>query len=402
MYERMGLTPIINAAGTLTRLGGTVMLPEARDAMAEAANALVPIDELQALASQAIAQACGSEAGYVTSGASAALTLAAAACMVGLDIVKMDQLPNCPGAKNEIIICRPHRNSYDHAFRAAGAAFVEVGMSDRQVGAGVRETEPWEIEAAISEKTAAIAYTASPNSCPALSEVTGVARRHGVPVIVDAAGQLPPPANLRRYISEGADLVAFSGGKAIRGPQGTGFLAGRRDLIASVALQQLDMDVSFDSWAPPSSLIPKDALRGVPRHGLGRGFKVAKEQIVGFIVALGMFTEERVIHDYERWVGLLEALQQDLAGCPGLKTRLLLPHEPYGFPRLEVEVTERVPGKNSRALASSLRAGSPPIYVGEGKVMDGSILIHPVNLDDQSVAVITERLTSWRHTTEIR
>jgi L-seryl-tRNA(Ser) seleniumtransferase len=189
--------------------------------------------------------------------------------------------------------------------------------------------------------------------------------------------------------------VAFSGGKAIRGPQGTGFLAGRRDLIASVALQHLDMDVSFDSWNPPASLVPKEALRAVPRHGIGRGFKVAKEQIVGLIVALQMFTEERVRRDYERWVGLLEMLRTGLAGCPGLKARVLLPQEQYGFPCLEVEVVDCSPTRNARALADSLRSGSPPIHVAEGRLADGSILIHPVNLDEQSVAVIAERLTSW-------
>src|SRR4051794_21891230 len=172
-----------------------MMLSEARDAMSEAADALVPIDQLQAAASRLIAEACGSESGYVTSGAAAGLTLATAACMVGLDIAKMDRLPSVAGGKDEVIICRPHRNSYDHAYRAAGATLVEVGMSDRYTGVGVRETEVWEIDAAIGERTAAIAYTASAYSYPALSAVAALAKKRGVPVIVDAAGQLPPPSN---------------------------------------------------------------------------------------------------------------------------------------------------------------------------------------------------------------
>lgn len=392
IYEKLGISPVINAAGTLTRLGGTVMLPEVQDAMAEAAKALVPIDELQAAASKIIADACGSEAGYVTSGASAGLTLATAACMVGLDIAKMERLPSAHGGRNEVIICRPHRNSYDHAFRAAGAMLVEVGSSDRYSGVGVRETELWEIDAAITERTAAIAYTASPNAYPSLGAISGLARERGVPVIVDAAGQLPPPSNLKRFIAEGADLVSYSGGKALRGPQGTGILAGRRDLIASVALQQLDMDVTFELWTPPARLIPKEKLVGAPRHGVGRGYKVAKEQIVGLIVALQLFTEERARQDYDRWVTLLRTIEAGLEHSNSVKPSFLAPRYELGFPLLEIQVNERELGFTAYDLAARLKNGTPPIHVGERKVMDGAILIHPANLGESSAAVVLERL----------
>ncbi|MFI5013257.1 MAG: aminotransferase class V-fold PLP-dependent enzyme [Hyphomicrobiales bacterium] len=392
IYEQLGLTTIVNAAGTLTRLGGTLVTPEVRDAMSDAAKAMVPIDELQSVASKVIAEACGSEAGYVTSGASAGLTLATAACMVGLDIARMDQLPFLVGGKNEVIICRPHRNSYDHAYRAAGARLVEVGMSDRHTGAGVRETEIWEIEAAIGERTAAIAYTAGAGSFPALKDVSALARKHAVPVIVDAAGQLPPPSNLKHFIAEGADLVSFSGGKAIRGPQGTGILAGRRDLIASVALQQLDMDVTFALWTPPANLIPKEKLAGAPRHGLGRGYKVAKEQIVGLIVALQLFTEERARKDHERWAGLLRTIEQALKPYRKARAIFVPPRHELGFPVLEIQIDERELGLTAYELAARLKAGKPPIHVGEGKVMDGCLLIHPANLDDAAAAVLIERL----------
>lgn len=392
IYEKFGVSPIINAAGTLTRLGGSVMLPEVRDAMSEAAIALVPIDQLQAVATQVIAEACGSEAGYVTSGAAAGLTLATAACMVGLDIVKMDRLPATDGVKNEVIICRPHRNSYDHAYRAAGATLVEVGMSDRSTGVGVRETEIWEIEAAITERTAAIAYTASAYSYPALDAVCAMARRRGIPVIVDAAGQLPPPSNLKRFIAQGADLVSFSGGKAIRGPQGTGVLAGRRDLIASVALQQLDMDVTFELWTPPANLIPKDKLIGAPRHGVGRGYKVSKEQIVGLLVALPLFTEARVRRDFDGWMTILNALADGLKGRDGLRCTHLPPRFELGFPLLEIHVDEQRAGKDAYAVAGLLKDGRPPIYVGERKLMEGSLLVHPFNLDEGMAPVLVERL----------
>lgn len=394
IYRKLGVSPIINAAGALTRLGGTLMLPEVESAMSEAAKAMAPIEQLQAAASAAIATACGSEAGYVVSGAAAGLTLAAAACMVGIDVVKMGELPFAENVPDEIIICRSHRNSYDHAFRAAGAKLTEVGVSDRHAGAGVREVEPWEIEAAISEKTAAIAYTAGADAQPPLSAVSAVAKLHNVPVIVDAAAQLPPPENLRRFISEGADLVAFSGGKALRGPQGTGILAGRKDLIASVALQHLDMDVTFSLWHPPETLIPKKMLKGAPRHGLGRGFKVSKEQIIGAVVALEHFTEERCRSDWKNWKTLLSRIEDGIKHCKNIKIFNRMPRVRLGYPLLEIQVDEKALGKSAEAIVETLRSGNPPIYVGEMKLMEGVVLIHPANLDAESADLIIERLNS--------
>jgi L-seryl-tRNA(Ser) seleniumtransferase len=265
-------------------------------------------------------------------------------------------------------------------------------MSDRSTGAGVRETEIWEIEAAITDRTAAIAYTAGPSSCPPLKAVCALAKGRAVPVIVDAAPQLPPPSNLKRFIAEGADIVAFSGGKAIRGPQGTGIIAGRHDLIASVALQQLDMDVTFELWTPPADLIPKDKLVGAPRHGVGRGYKVAKEQIVGLIVALQLVTEERAKKDYERWIGLLGIVERGLKQCAKVKTLFLAPRQELGFPLLELQLNEQALGWTAYDLVARLRHGKPPIYVGERKLTEGAILINPVNLDETSTAVLLERL----------
>src|SRR5438552_331449 len=136
---------------------------------------------------------------------------------------------------------------------------------------------------------AAVAFPASPESQPPLEDVAAACRRHHVPLIVDAAAQLPPASNLRRFVDAGADLVAFSGGKGLRGPQSTGILAGRRDLIMSVALQHLDLDEHWATWNPPANLIDRDRLPGFPRHGIGRGFKVAREEIVALLVALRWF-----------------------------------------------------------------------------------------------------------------
>lgn len=292
IYERYGVRPLINAAGTKTRLGGGSMAPEVLEAMREAAVASVDMAHLQAAASRVIARITGAEAGYVTSGAAAALTLGAAACMTGTDPVKIDRLPHTDGMPNEIVIFRLHRNSYDHAWRAAGARLVEVGVDDRVARSGVRSVEPWEIEAAIGERTVAVAYVAGAAAAPPLAAFVRVAHAHDLPVLVDAAGELPPKENLRAFIDEGADLVAFSGGKAIGGPQASGVLCGRKDLIRSVLLNHLDMDMDLSLWDPPEDLLPRSLLEALPRHGIGRGFKVGKEEIVGLLVALERFADD--------------------------------------------------------------------------------------------------------------
>src|SRR5439155_27252918 len=166
VYEELGVRPLINAAGTQTRYGGVPLPQEVVQAMAEAATACVRMEDLQEAAGRVIAEAPGAEAGYVTAGAAAGLTLAAAACLAGLDPARMDRLPDTSGLPNEIVVCREQRNGYDHALRAAGARLVEVGMNEQVAGAGVRRTESWEIEAALSEQTVAVAYFATPDSQP--------------------------------------------------------------------------------------------------------------------------------------------------------------------------------------------------------------------------------------------
>ncbi|MCA9102163.1 MAG: aminotransferase class V-fold PLP-dependent enzyme, partial [Planctomycetales bacterium] len=278
LFDRMR---VINAAGPVSRLGGAPVAAEVAEAMAAAASACIPIDRLQAAASEVISSATGAEAGMVTTGASAGLTLAAAACICGGDFALMDRLPDTAGLANEIVVARSHRNGYDHAYRAAGARLVEVGVAER-----TRDPQTWEIAAAIGPETVAVAFADGFSPLP-LEAVVDVASRHNVPVIVDAAAALPPKRNLRRFIDAGAALVTFSGGKALGGPAGSGILCGRRDLIASAALQSLDMDDSAEVWQPPAELFVADLFRdGVPNHGIGRGMKVGKEQIVGLLTAL--------------------------------------------------------------------------------------------------------------------
>ena len=390
IYERLGVTKRINGAGLLTRLGGSLMPPEVLAAMAEAAGSFVDLAELQARASEVIATHTGAEAGYVTSGAAAALTLATAACLTGLDPARMDRLPDTRGMPRDVLMWRAHRNAYDHAIRAAGARIRDVGFNDRAVGAGVRGVEPWEFEAAITPEVVAIAYAVTPTLGPPLGEVVAVGRRHRVPVIVDAAAALPPASNLRRFIAEGADLVAFSGGKALRGPQPTGILCGRRDLIAAAALQQLDLDVSPDTWAPPESLIPR--MRGIPHHGLGRGFKVGKEEIAGLLVALERFVRADPAAELGRDTRRLEVIAERLAGLPAVRTRLVGPAVTGRFPRLEVVLDEPALGRRAVEVNHRLLAGDPPVHLSERQVTEGILVVQPEGLRAGDELVVAARL----------
>ena len=230
IFEKWGVRPIINASGAVTRLGGAPMPASVLDAFSAAAIESVPLDELQGAASRVIAAATGAEAGIVTAGAAAGLTLGAAAILAGFDLSRIERLPHCDGFPNEFVVAREQRNGYDHAVRAAGAKLIELGFHEIIAGAGVRRAEAWEFEAAFGPMTAGVLYVYDRNARPPLDEVVARAHAHGLPVLVDAAGELPPRSNLHGIVATAADLVVFSGGKALRGPQASGILCGRRDL----------------------------------------------------------------------------------------------------------------------------------------------------------------------------
>ena len=391
VYERLGVRTIVNAAGPSTRLSGSILPAEVAQAMVEASRHCVDIAELQAWAGEAIARVTGAEAGYVTSGAAAGIMLGVAACVTGLDPGRMNRLPDTEGMKDEVIIPRSHRNFYDHAIRAVGVKLVEVGISDRYSGAGVRDTEAWEISDAITERTAAVAYVMNARARPHLEDVVKAAHEQGVPVVVDAAGQLPPQSNLQRFVETGADVVCFSGGKAIRGPQSSGILCGRRDLVSAVALQHLDQDVFHDLWNPPPSLIDKDRLPGAPQHGLGRPCKVGKEEIVGLITALRLFVAEGDRARHARWTAVIQSLAEILKALSNVRvTTSIDPGRP--IPGVRLQIDEAAAGITGLELARRLIEGEPSIHCNTAEVYEGVLGFGPMCLREGDVEAIGKRL----------
>lgn len=387
VYERRGVRTVINAAGTVTRLSGGIIRPEVATAVAEASSSCVDMAELEGHASEVIASVTGAEAGYVTSGASSGLLLATAACLTGLDPSRMAKLPDTTDMKNEVIVARGQRNGYDHAVRAAGGKLVEVGLVDRLAGTGVRDAEAWEFADAISEKTAAVFYVAGRNTHPPLADVVEVAHQAGMPVIVDAAAELPPQSNLRRFIAEGADLVAFSGGKVIGGPQASGILCGRRDLVMAAALQHLDMDVLWDFWSPPASLIDKSRMKGLPRHGIGRSCKVGKEEIVGLLTALELFVAEGDGERHSRWLLTAKQLADRLASLEEVEVAVIGAGDARQVPKVELWFTRGFEEAAVR-LVHALQDSSPPVHVDPTFLDRGVVTLNPVCLRPGEAQII--------------
>lgn len=390
IFNDWGLEPIINASGSVTRLGGAPMPEEVVGAFGAAAREAVPLDALQGVACRVISEITGAEAGLVTSGAAAALTLGTAAILTGYDLGRMERLPHCESFPHEIVMAREQRNGYDHAVRAAGARLVEVGFNEIVAGAGVRRTEGWEYEAAFGPRTAGVFYVHDPQGRPPLTEVVTRAHRRGLPVLVDAAGELPPRSNLRSILASGADLVAFSGGKAIRGPQATGILCGRRDLVGAAAVQMLDMDDHYELWEPPANLIDKARLGGIPRHGIGRSLKVSKEQIAALLTALKIFTSGA--YDAERAAQMrwLEQIASALSGAP-VCCQLRVPADGESVPILEIALNGS-DFATALEVCRRLRHGHPPIYVGHGLLHEGKFIVNPLHLNEEKASLLARRL----------
>jgi L-seryl-tRNA(Ser) seleniumtransferase len=282
----------------------------------------------------------------------------------------MNRLPDTTGMPNEIVLLRRHRNDYDHLLRLAGAKLVEVGFAEWPFG--------YEVEEAIGPNTAALFYLGhDPVPNLPLSEIVRIAHAHGLPVIVDASVALPPAANLHALIDQGADLVAFSGGKHILGPQASGILAGRRDLILSVALQHQDLDVYPETW-PWRHLLAEGVLTGPPHHGIGRGFKVAKEEIAGLVVAVERYLHRDFAAEMAGWRRDLDTIARGLDGLRGIRATNVVERR-AGQPMLEVEVDPD--GRlTAAALVNGLQEREPIICTFEGWTPRGIVGFLPQSL----------------------
>lgn len=400
VFKRLGLEvkPLINAAGPVTMYCGASMPEEVVQAMSEVANIPVRIDELQGAASKLISQVTGAEAGYVTCGAAAALTLGAAACMTGYDVDRMNRLPDTTGMPNEVLIAAPQRNAYDHAIRATGAKIINVGMASHPLPLGeIYRTLPEDYEVNITERTAAIAYFYQGGGIPPLEDVIAVAKKHHIPIMIDAADQVPPVSNLRRFIDMGADLVAISGGKGIRGPQASGLLYGRRDLIEAAALNHFIPGfgagyVSYEQWAPPNSLVRKEKLRGVPHHPIGRNMKVSREATIGLLTALQiLIDEDRNKKEMQKLSALLDPIYERLQGIVGVSVARG-ERPPGGFPVLEIQIDKEKAGRSAIQVVGQLSAGDPPIYVFAPRVAAGEFTINSCSMSAEQARIVAERL----------
>ena len=362
VYQRLGVEPIINAAGSITRLGGSRTRPETLELMSQAARVMVNIDDLNRAAGRELARLTGAEAGFVCCGAAGGLVLQAAAVIAGNDPVKMRQLPDTEGLKNEIVIHTMHRFPYDQAYRAAGARLVEFG--------DYLFAHPWQLEGAINERTAAVAYLAAPfssNKVLPLDRVCEIAHANDVPVIVDAASMLPPRANLYRYLNAGADMVVYSGGKGIRGPQGSGILVGRADLVEAAAAQ------------------------ANPAQFLGRGMKVAKEEVVGLVASLAAFVEEDEAAEMEAYRALVQPVVDALVELPGLQVSLEHDRINYLLPQAVIRFTDDWRGPSRDAVLTALEQGNPQIYL---QTLGGplELAVDPLNLTEEEVQTVIRRL----------
>ena len=363
ILEKLGVTPLINAGGPNTKHSGSRPRPESTDAMNAMSEVFVDLEELLIAAGNEIAQLTGNEAATVTSGASGGLVVQAAAAMAKDDPERIAQLPITNGIPNELIIQRGHRFVYDHLYLAPGSHFVEVGRTT--------DCTIEEIDAAIGPNTAALIHLESmfkEKTGVPLTELSDLAHSHGLPVLADCASMLPPRENLTKYTSQGADLVSFSGGKAVRGPQSTGFLVGKTEWIEYAR------------------------LNNAPNPGVTRAQKVSKEEIAGLLAALKVFTDIDENQETKNYLDQMNFIVDQIAEIPGLSAKVTHDYDHY-IPHAVIVLNEDWKGPTYSEIAERLKAGSPRIYIASDYRDPAQCMwIDPLNLQDGEVEIVATQL----------
>jgi L-seryl-tRNA(Ser) seleniumtransferase len=351
-FRELGVRPFINAAGTYTAMTASLMPSEVIDAIEYASKHYVMLDELHDKVGERIASLVKSDAAMVTAGAASALTLGTAAVLTGTDRQKIVDLPDLSSMKNEVIIQKSHRFGYDHAVRNCGVKLIEVETREN-------------LERAVSAQTAMMLFYNNNNTVGKIrdEEFVQLGKKHGIPTFNDAAADVPPVENLWKYTAMGFDLVTFSGGKGIRGPQSAGLLLGRKDLIAAARLN-----------APPNG------------NTVGRGMKVNKEEMLGMLAALELYLEKD--HDKERreFDKRAEEIRKQATAVRGVTAEIFVPEVANHVPHVRVTWDPAALGVTAEQVVKNLRDGEPSI----GTRSEGPALVFGVwmmrNGDDKVVA----------------
>jgi len=356
VYKELGLRPLLNAAGTYTALGGSLMPAEVVEAMASAARQFVNLTDLQRAVGKQIAEMFGCEAALVTAGAASALTLATAACVTGKDAEKIRRLPDTSGMKNEVLIQKAHRYGYDHAVRNVGVRLVEVETRE-------------DLEKAVNARTAMMLFYNDFDAAGRIKveEFADLGKRLGVPTLNDAAADVPPLAHLTRYLKMGYTFVVFSGGKGIRGPQSAGLLLGPRDLIEAAALNN---NPNTDT--------------------IGRTNKVGKEELVGMWAALRHYLKQDHAAIWREWEKRVQTIADLVSAVKGVKTEPFVPPIANHTPHLRITWDMAGTGLTPADVVRRLREGEPPIEIRP--VIGDAIEVSVWMLEPGQERIVSERI----------
>ncbi|MCC7524198.1 MAG: aminotransferase class V-fold PLP-dependent enzyme [Chitinophagaceae bacterium] len=360
LFKELGVTPVINASVTMTFLSGSLMLPEVMEAINSTAHDFANMYELQDKVGAKIAEMLHCEAAMVTSGAACAMVLGTAAAITGKDPEKIKLIPNLPGARPEVIMQKTHRYLFDQAITTTGARIIEV-------------EGPEEMDKAFNSNTVMTLYfNAAQQSSVTREAFVALSKKHNVPSFMDAAADVPPVENLFKYQKMGFDLVTFSGGKMIRGPQSAGLLFGRKDLIEAAKLNHS----------------PHEAP-------IGRPMKVNKEEMFGMYAALKAYLERDHEKEWQDWLTRIQKIKKIVESVPGVTGQTHIePGPANAFPSLDLTWDEQQVKISPRDVQTSLRNGTPSIVANAGKGPDGKprLRVGVVLLKPEQVSIVAQRV----------